>query len=338
MKVFKQSVGIDISKDHLSCCFGYVDDKQNEKFSNCRSFSNSESGFRSLLQWAEEKSSNMHVWYVMEATGVYYENLAYWLLEKKVLVSVFLPVKVKYYAKTLEIKTKTDLVDAMILSKIGLERKLRKWAVPSPIMHHIKGLTRECRENKAKLVISKNQMHAKTHAHKCLSSSLRRLKKQIRLLENQLLEIEAELRVLVMTDPILSDRIEKVQSIPGISFMTIVCILGETNGFALVSNGKQLASYAGLDIRHKQSGKKEGKSKISKQGNNYIRSALYMPALCSTMHNPDMKVFYHRINEGKPSKKIGVTAVARKLLILMYTLWKNNTEFIPNYTLQIQSI
>ena len=33
---------------------------------------------------------------------------------------------------------------------------------------------------------------------------------------------------------------------------------------------------------------------------------------------------------------IGITAVARKLLILMYILWKNNTEFESTYANQIE--
>lgn len=332
MKVFRQSVGIDVSKDSLSCCIGSCDINQSEHYSKSKSFPNTETGFKSLLKWANEKSIIEDLWFIMEATGVYYENLAYWLLEKNKRVSVFLPSKVNHYTKTLEIKTKTDMVDAMILAKIGLERKLKEWSVPSPIMKQIKGLTREYRECKVKVTMMKNQLHAKTHAYKCSSSTLRRLKRQIRLIENQLVEIEAELRVLVMSDTTLGDKIEKLESIPGVSFITIVCILGETNGFALVTSSKQLVSYAGLDIKHKQSGNKEGKSRISKRGNSFIRHALYMPALCSSKHNPDLKRFYQRINEHKPSKKIGVTAVARKLLVLMYILWKNDMEYIPNYS------
>jgi transposase len=334
MKVFKQSVGIDVSKDTIACCFGSCDQSQTEKYSKSTIFSNNEEGFKQLLKWVDTQSSNKEEWYVMEATGVYYESLAYWLLNHGRKVSVFLPSKVSNYTKTLELKTKTDLVDAMVLAKIGLERKLKGWSAPDPIMHKIKGLTREYREYKFKITAAKNQLHARKHAYQCSTNTLRRLKKQIRLMENQVMEIEAELRVLIMNDTLLSDKIEKLESIPGISFITIACILGETNGFALVTNAKQLVSYAGLDVMHKQSGLKTGKSRISKRGNSFIRHALYMPALCSTMHNPDLKVFYNRVNDGKPSKKIGVTAVARKLLILVYTLWKNNTEFVPNYSAQ----
>lgn len=334
MKVIKQSVGIDVSKDSISCCIGSTDQRQSESYSTSKTFVNAEGGFKAFYKWVRSKQNVSNIWYVMEATGVYYENLAYWLTEKKEKISVFLPSKVKHYAKTLDIKTKTDLVDARILAKIGLERKLHKWNVPTPIMLQIKGLTREYRENKVKLVKVKNQLHARTHAYKCSGSTLRRLNRQIKLLEKQLVEIEAELRVTVMQDAGLGDKIEKLESIPGLGFMTIICVLGETNGFALTTNGKQLTSYAGLDVRHNQSGNKMGKSRISKRGNRFIRHALYMPALSSTMHNPLLKKFYHRVNEGKASKKIGVTAVARKLLMLMYTLWKNNTEYNPKYSIQ----
>jgi len=331
MKVLKQSIGVDVSKDTISCCFGHKDGTGSEQFSKAKSFENSPDGFRELMTWVNEQSCSADTWYVMEATGVYYENLAYWLLEQELNVSVVIPSKVSNYAKTLELKTKTDAVDARILSKLGLERQLRKWAVPTVLMREVRFLTRELRETKAKLVVSKNQLHAKTHAHRASAGTVRRLKRQIKLLEGQVIEIESELRVLVMNDVLLSEKVEKLESIPGIGFMTAISVVGETNAFALFDNSKQLVSYAGLDVRQNQSGKKEGKSKISKQGNNFIRHALYMPALSSSLHNADMKVFYNRVNMNKPSKKVGVTAVARKLLVLMYTLWKNDSEYVVNF-------
>lgn len=202
--------------------------------------------------------------------------------------------------------------------------------MPSKMMREIKFLSREYREAKAKMVVVKNQLHARNHSYGCPESVEKRLKKQISLLETQLLEIEAELRTAAMSDTKLYDKIGRINTIPGVSFMTTISILAETNAFALVRNAKQLVSYAGLDIEHKQSGLKAGKTKISKKGNSFIRNALYMPALCAARHNPEMKLFYQRLIERKPAKKIGITAVARKLLILTYILWKNDMEFNPH--------
>jgi transposase len=330
MKTIRQSIGIDVSKDTLACCIGDLLDNGEQIFSKVKSLPNSLEGFQQLQNWANENECPDLV-FVMEATGVYYENLAYWLSDHDRTVSVQLPNKVKHYAKSLNLKTKTDNVDARMISRMGLERKLGIWQMPSKIMREIKFLSRECQEIKAKLVVARNQMHARKHSYGCPISIEKRLNREIRLLETQLIEIEAEMRTAAMADSQLYDKIERISTIPGISFMTIVTILGETNGFALVSNARQLTSYAGLDIQQDQSGNKEGKSHISKKGNSFIRHALYMPALCATRFNPTMKAFYDGIVDRKPAKKIAVTAVVRKLLILMYTLWKNNTEFNHDY-------
>jgi len=328
MKTLKQSIGIDVAKDALVCCIGNLEQTGGQTFSKTKSFTNDPEGFNQLLNWVGLSKCEDTV-FIMEATGVYYENLAYWLDGRNEKVSVLLPNKVKHFAKSLNIKTKTDGVDAQLLSRLGLERSVTYWKMPSKLMREIKFLSREYREAKAKLVVIKNQLHAKEHSYGCPSSVEKRLKKQISLLEAQLLEIEAELRTTAMADSSLYDKIAKLNTIPGISFMTIISILAETNAFVLVENAKQLVSYSGLDIQHNQSGLKDGKTRISKKGNSFIRNALYMPALCASRYNPDMKVFYTRLTERKPAKKIGITAVARKLLILMYILWKNDTEFKP---------
>ncbi len=99
----------------------------------------------------------------------------------------------------------------------------------------------------------------------------------------------------------------------------------------LFKNIRQLVSYAGLDVVEKESGKYRGKTKISKKGNARIRSALYMPAMSASLHNSNLKEFYERINEGRTIKRQGLIAVMRKLLILIYTLWKKNENYLEDY-------
>jgi transposase len=54
-----------------------------------------------------------------------------------------------------------------------------------------------------------------------------------------------------------------------------------------------------------------------------------MPALVSVKHNPKLALFYKNIINRKPAKKIGVVAVQRKLLTLIFTLWKRNEFYNP---------
>ena len=89
-----------------------------------------------------------------------------------------------------------------------------------------------------------------------------------------------------------------------------------------------MASYAGLDVPSHQSGTVDGKRSISKRGNVRLRAALYFPAMVAVRYNQPLKENYSRIVEKHPTqKKIGIAAVERKLLLLMYMLWKKNESF-----------
>ena len=328
MEVLKQAIGIDISKDTFAASFAVMASDQSINFRSNEVFTNNISGFRKLTKWtSKQMCDGIPLWYVLEATGVYYENLAYYLIDETPNVNVLVPSRARHFAKSLEIKTKTDKVDAKILAKLGLERKLDKWKIVSPRIKEMKELSREYRWNKADLNRLKNRLHAKMHSYQPNPNVVRRLKQKIRLLENHCLTIEYDLHEIVELDPILEGKIDKLTSIPGLGFMTVVCLVSETNGFASIRNAKQLASFAGLDVTHYQSGVKLGKPRISKKGNSYIRRALYLPALTARRFNPDLKIFYERIIKNKPSKKIGITAIARKMLILSYILWKNDQVF-----------
>jgi len=328
MKKSKQVIGIDVSKDTLAVCFGSVSETQKATYVKHKQLANNAEGFKDLLVWAfsvQEKSSSIH--FVMEATGVYYENLAYFLSDSGKSVHVLLPNKTKHFAKSLDIKSKTDEIDAKMLAQIALERELQEWRPHSKIMHIIKQLSREYRDIKEKLTALKNQLHAKEFSYKCPKQIVKRMKAQIKLLEAQSIVVENEIRILCSEDEELSEKVAKIETIPGLGFMTIITIVTEANGFVLFENSKQLVSYSGYDVMHNASGSFKGKSKISKKGNRFIRAALYMPALCAIQHNPYLKSFYDELVERKKIKKVGVTAVARKLLVLTYTLWKNNSEF-----------
>jgi transposase len=78
--------------------------------SNSITVNNNIKGFKELILFAKKNrgNSNAPLYFVMEATGVYYEDLAYFLSDKKYQVAVILPNKTKNFSKTLSIKSKTD--------------------------------------------------------------------------------------------------------------------------------------------------------------------------------------------------------------------------------------
>ena len=85
-------------------------------------------------------------------------------------------------------------------------------------------------------------------------------------------------------------------SIPGVGKLTAAFILGETNGFELIRNKRQLVYYAGFDVIEKTSGiSVKGKTRLSKKGNVHIRKAMFYPALSAMKNNEHFKEFYKRI-------------------------------------------
>lgn len=330
MNIIKEAIGIDVSKDSLTLCFGKMDDKQNTSIAKSVTFPNTSKGHKQLLDWALKQSSTKP-WFVMEATGVYYENLAYFLSEQEQQVAVILPNKTKSYTKTLELKSKTDSIDASALTQFALERQLKTWNIPVELMRYLKILSREYITIKQMATQVKNQLHAKESSYKPLNSTINRLREQLRLFDKQLKKIEKQIQKLIDEDPGIKNKIDNIDKVEGLGFMTIVTIVAETNGFALFDNHKQLTSYCGLDVVHNQSGLKKGKTSISKKGNKFIRTALFLPAMVAARFNPKLKELYTRLLIKKNVKKLALIAVARKLLVLIFTLWKNNSVYVTNY-------
>ena len=235
MKVIKQNVGIDVSKATLAVCFVMLYDDLSVKVKGSKTFTNNEVGFKELLSWSLLKRSlEIQLSFTMEPTGVYYENLAYFLHSKNEIIHVVLPIRAKRYAESLLGDSKTDLIDAKALGRMGLERKLDVWQIDTPIYKEL----------------------------------------------------------------------------------------------------KQLVSYAGLDVRIRESGAWHGRAKISKKGNVHIRKALYFPAYTNIKHSNNYLGLYGRIFEKKQKSLIAATAIQKKILSLIYTLWKNETLYVENYQQQ----
>jgi transposase len=333
MEIIKQVIGIDVSKDTLAVSFGTLSTNQEQKITHPVTLDNNLKGFKELISFTKKNRGTLTVplYFVMEATGVYYENLAYFLTEKHLKVIVVLPNKTKNFSRTLDIKSKTDNLDAQMITQFGLERQMQPWQVPSPLTKALKTLTREYNSIKRMSTQVKNQLHSKEYSYEPLKESLQRSKATLLVFQKQLKEIEKQLKELVEKDSDFNDRIKKIDRIEGVGFMTAVSIIAETNGFALIKNAKQLTSYAGLDVVHNESGLKKHKTSISKKGNRFLRQAVYMPALSACRHNPKLKQTYIRLVIKKNIKKVALIAVARKLLILVYTIFKKNVDYVPNF-------
>lgn len=332
-KLIKQCVGIDCGKLELVCSLGVMQSDYSEKIVSTGSFKNTTEGFKKLEKWAlKHADKTVSINYVLEATGVYHEKIALHLHKNGDKVSVILPNKAKAFTQTLSVKTVNDKTSSQSLAYLGLEKQLDCWQPPQPIYGELKQLTREREQLISERTQCKNQLHAEESGAWPNKSSIKRIRQRIKLLDKQMLEIEKEIEKIVDANEALKKKMKYVCSIKGIGLISAASIVAETNGFHLIRNKKQLVSYAGLDVVEKQSGiSVQGRTKISRKGNKCIRKALFFPGLVAIRHTAPMKALYKRLVSKHGIKMKAAVAVQKKMLELVYVLWKKEELFQEDY-------
>jgi transposase len=331
--VLKQVCGIDVSKDELVVTLGRLTGALEKELYVRTTFANTLIGFASLLTLVKKQTSpDLPVRFTMEATGCYHEELAFFLHDGDQEVSIVLPNKMSAYMRTLETKTITDSTSADAICRFSLERNYDLWQAPKGVYRTMRRLTRERSQIVEERTMVKNELHALEHGHQPLEGSLNRAKARIAFLETQEAEVLKDLKALAKTDKDVQAALVLLCSIVGVGTITALTVLGETAGFDLIRNRRQLTSLAGFDVVEKQSGTSvRGKTRISKRGNRHLRSAMHFPALAAVRHDERFKAIYARIMARHGIKMKGLVAIQRRLLELMYTVFKTQTPYDRQY-------
>jgi transposase len=335
-QIIKQVAGIDVAKKELVVTMGKMATDLKPKLYARKIFANNPRGFESLIQWvALHTTTAIEVRFIMEATGVYHEQLAYFLDAKQYQLSIVLPSRISNYVRTLEVKTVTDSTSADAIALFGLERHMQLWKKPQKIYKALRQLTRERGQLVVEATAVQNQLHAEQREAEPNAATLKRLQERIAFIDQQETEILKEIKALIKGNEGLKKVVTRLCTIPGIGLLTASIILAETNGFELIKSGRQLTSYTGLDVVEKESGTSvKARPKISKKGNKYLRKAMHYPALAATKHDERFKAIYARIIARHGIKMKAVVAVQRKLLELTYTLFKRQEDYDKNHFLK----
>jgi transposase len=178
-KIVKQVVGIDVAQKELAVSLGRMLDDWSPEVYSYKTFPNTSKGFIALALWVKQMTKpGIDLRFVMEATGVYHELLAYFLEEKGYTVSIVLPNKISNYNKTLETKTVTDKTMSQSIVMFGLERRLTDWKRPKKVFKNLKQLTRERDQVVQMRTMAKNHLHAEQAEANPNKDSLARIKRQ----------------------------------------------------------------------------------------------------------------------------------------------------------------
>lgn len=156
------------------------------------------------------------------------------------------------------------------------------------------------------------------------SLQLKLLIEQIRFIEAQVSDVEAEIKTVL-------DKLNSpITTIPGIGDVNAAVILGKIGDISRFSNASKLAAYAGIDASVSQSGDfQASNNRMSKRGSPYLRKALFQAALIAAFHDPVFSAFYQKKRSEGKHHLTAVGAVSRKLCNTIFAVLKNNTPYIP---------
>jgi len=322
-------LGIDISKDSFSAHL--ILNHSNNAFL-AKDFKSNKRGFNSLYAWLLKSNvilSKLNV--VMEATGVYWQRLSHFLIDKHIRVAVVNPAQIKHFIKSHLRRGKTDSMDAGMIALYSLKMDTREHIVPDEQLLELKDLCKE-RDHLVKLrAKEKQRLHAHSYRMRISKDVLKMLNKRVKDFQKQILIIESLIKSVINGSEELSRVYNLLISNDGIAFVTAITMIAETDALAKFSNSKQLAAFAGIAPAPNQSGNFKGRSGISKIGNTRLRQALYMAALSAARTSTHYQAFKERlVAKNKPAKVI-LIAIARKILITAFAVVKSNKPFDPNY-------
>ena len=315
-------LGIDIAKLKFNVCLIKLNGRLKHKL-----FANTVSGFEQLSEWLS-KQGVQRVHACMEATGTYGEALALYLYQAGHTVSVVNPAAVKAFAGSRLSRTKTDRVDAELIARFCLAQEPAAW-VPLPAeVRELQALVRRLESLIEMRVMEENRLSSGI----AVDSVRQSVEEILNHLNEQIGRTQELIRTHIKGHPTLKRQSQLLDSIPGIAETTAARLLSEMTDITQYRSARQVAAYAGLVPRERQSGSSvRGRTRLSKIGNARLRKALYFPAITALRCSEFFQHWAEGLRARGKSKKSVICAVMRKLVHLAYGVLKSGKEFDPQW-------
>ena len=315
-------LGLDVSKLKFNACLLRAGGKLRHKV-----FPNDTAGFSQLSDWLS-KQGVKQVHACLEATGTYGDSLATHLHGRGHVVSVVNPAAIKAYAQSHLSRTKTDRVDAALIASFCGERRPPAWHPPAPEVRGLQALVRRLEALIEMRVIEENRLSAGGGVAAVRAS----VEEHIAYLAEQIKKTEALIRAHIESHPGLQRQSELLDTIPGIAETTAAVLSAEVPDILQYKSARQVAAFAGLVPRERQSGSSvRGRVRLSKIGNSRLRKALYFPAITALRCSPFFQRWAEGLRQRGKSKMAVIGAAMRKLIHLAYGVLKTGRPFDPEW-------
>lgn len=301
-------IGVDVAKLDLAIQF------PDQRWSTA----NTAAGHAAFIDRLRQAGA-VHV--ICEATGGYERALVLALHEAAIAVSVINPRQIRDFARACGRLAKTDTIDAAVLRDYGA--KLHP-PVELPPEKGEAEFTELVRARQDLVALITDEINRREHAR--LPVMLKLSHQRQKQLEKQLAQLDALIDAHLLSRPQIGARAERLQQVAGVGRVTAFTVLALVPELGRLRDA-QAAALVGVAPLNHDSGQFRGQRHIH-GGRAAVRRVLYMAALAAIRHNEILRAFYQRLIARGKLPKVALTAVMRKLTILLNRLLKN-----PNFCL-----
>jgi transposase len=256
---------------------------------------------------------------VCEATGGFERAAIGALAAAGFPVVVANPRQIRDFARATGQLAKTDRLDATTLAAFAERVRPTPRPLPDQEAQLLDALLTRRRQLLEMLTAEKNRLG---FAPRPVQSGIRR---HIRWLTRQLDDVTRDLAEMIEHSPIWRVKDDLLQSVPGVGPIVSYTLLGELPELGRLGH-KQIAALVGVAPLARDSGTLRGK-RLVWGGRASVRTALSMAALCGRRWNPVLRVFYDRLRTAGKPPKVALIACARKLLIILNAMVRDNTRW-----------
>ena len=297
-------IGVDVAK--LSLAVQLLDQSW--------SLANTAQGHAELVARLRALPGSAHV--ICEATGGYEQPLARALHAAGLAVTVVNPRQVRDFARACGRLAKTDRIDGQVLTEFGARLQPPADPAPTPGQAEFAELV-QARQDLIELITAET-----SRSDHCTVPALRKLAAaRLSFLEKQRAALDRLIDAHVATQETLAAKAAQLERVQGIGRVTAFTLLALLPELGAVTDG-QAAALAGVAPFNRDSGDYRGQRHIA-GGRSAVRRVLYMAALTASHRNPILTAFYQRLRAAGKAAKVALTAVMRKLIVLLNRLLKN---------------
>jgi transposase len=308
MTLHPNAVGVDISKQHL--------DVFCPRSQCAQRIANAPAAIDKLIAQYPD------AFFVFEATSGCDDTLRQMLTAAKVPFARVNPRRAREFAKAAGVLAKTDRVDAHVLAELGLRLDLAPTVEPSAERRALSELVSRRDQIVEEIVRERNRLHQAT------SRPVRAdIESHIRLLEKRRDKIEGAILEVLRHSPELAEDAARLRAIPGIGPIVAATLLAELPELG-ARDRRAIAALAGLAPLANDSGRYKGKRRIW-GGRRKVRRVLFIAAMHASRHCPHWARLRQRMQAAGKATKTILIAIARKLLVAINAMLRDDKDFNP---------